>query len=791
VLRRRRSATACTFGLVLLVLTPPLHAQSAAALSGSVHDQTGAALAWVTVTLHGVATREAQTDSTGTFELGSLPPGDYEVSASLSGFDTVRRAVRIEPGAAASISLVLPVALREQVVVTAAKDGAADIQSIPMAISTVSNAELTGTATRTIEQAAALLPSVTFTQNSTFGQLSIRGIGTNLVNAGGDPSSAMYIDGVYLARPAMVFVDLLDLERIEVLRGPQGTLYGRNAMGGALNLISRAPSNAFEASARLTGGTFNELRADARLSGALKRDRVMGSVAFARGTREGYVHDLDHPDHPLGGADLTAARGQMRVVVGRRADILFSTDVSDEQGIPLTYNKVLQVKPGFRVDNPSDLHEVRTSTRASARILQYGASARLTAALTPSTTLVSLSAFRRLDNSYLVDADVTELDLVSADIGERQHQWSEEVTLTHRRPRLTWIAGAFLFDEADRQTIRVNQPQAGVQVLLDPRVEAGSVAAFGQATFDVTSRLSGIIGLRSTREEKSIDNRGGRFALDAPVRLIPGSSYEYTDAIVHTAWTPKIGVRLALPRQATAYLSATKGFKSGGFNLSSTQPGRGFAPESAWSFEGGVKTELMNGRARTNVAAFTMDYANLQVQTPIGLGVFDISNAAEATVRGVEVEVSSRIGRGLDAGGYLTWLDATYDRYVAVALGGAVGDVAGNRLSNAPEWAGRLWIEWNGNLGTSDRLSLTVDATAQSTVFYTPFNDDIQRQLPYALAGARAEYGPSHRRWSVTVYARNLTSTDYVMATFATSPAAYGGRPGASRQLGVQLLVRR
>jgi iron complex outermembrane receptor protein len=261
--------------------------------------------------------------------------------------------------------------------------------------------------------------------------------------------------------------------------------------------------------------------------------------------------------------------------------------------------------------------------------------------------------------------------------------------------------------------------------------------------------------------------------------------------VLYTAWTPKFGVDVKLPRQTTAYVSATKGFKSGGFNPSSQQPGRAFGPESAWSYEGGVKSEFLNGRARLNLAVFDMDYTDLQVQAPVGIGVFDIRNAAEATVRGVEVEGASRIGRGLETGGHLTWLDATYDRYVAVAIGGIVGDVSGNRLNNAPEWAGRLWAEWNGGVGGSNRLTLAADVTAQSTVYHTPFNDTIQRQLPYALVGARAEFGPAHRRWAVNAYARNLTNTDYIMATFATSPVAFGGRPGASRQMGLQLVLQR
>src|SRR4029079_15733958 len=122
-------------------------------------------------------------------------------------------------------------------------------------------------------------------------------------------------DGVYLARPAMDFVQLLDLDRVEVLRGPQGTLYGRNAVGGAVNLISRPPTNDFQGSADFRAGNFGEFRVNARASGPLKRDRVMGVLAFTRGVRDGYVRDVEHPDHPLGGDDVTAARGQLRVMV--------------------------------------------------------------------------------------------------------------------------------------------------------------------------------------------------------------------------------------------------------------------------------------------------------------------------------------------------------------------------------------------------------------------------------------------------------------------------------------------
>ena len=360
-----------------------------------------------------------------------------------------------------------------------------------MAISAVSQADLGRLGTQTIEQARALAPSVTFSQNTGWGQLTIRGIGTNAVFAGSDPSSAIYLDGVYLARPAMAFARFLDLDRIEVLRGPQGTLYGRNAVGGAMNLIPRPPTNDLQAAAHFTAGNFGELRADARVSGPLKRDRVMGSFAFARGVRDGFVRDLEHPDHPLGGDDDTAARGQLRVVFDRRTSLLLSSDVDYQTGIPLTYNKVLVAKPGYQFDNPPDFHDVRTSLISRGDTLHYGASARLTMALTPATTLVSLTAYRNLDYEFVADSDSTELDLVRTHQLERQHQLSQEITISHQQPRLTWVGGMFLFSESDHQTIWSDQPAGPFQRRLDPRVDAASRAVFGQATVGLTSAALG------------------------------------------------------------------------------------------------------------------------------------------------------------------------------------------------------------------------------------------------------------------------------------------------------------
>ena len=545
--------------LMLFCVARSSAAQPMATVVGSVVDQTRAPLPGVHVTLRGGVVRTTDTGATGDFAFPDLPDGNYEISAELGGFQPERRAVRVQAGEPVTLSLTLRLAILEETIVTAAKAGERDVQSIPMAISAVSNAELGRLGTRTLGQAAALAPSVTLSQNSGFGQLTIRGIGATVLYAGADPSSAMYLDGVYLARPAMVFVQFLDLDRVEVLRGPQGTLYGRNAVGGALNLISKAPTNDFQASADFTAGNFGELRAHARIGGPLKRDRVMGSIAFTRGVRNGYVRDLEHPDHPLGGDDVTAGRGQLRVVFDRRTDLLLSTDVDVQDGTPLSFNKVLAAKPGFTFDNPPDLHDVRSSAFPYNRTLQSGVSARLTSALTPSTSLVSLTAYRNLDYEFFVDADMTELNLVTTHQHEWQHQLSEEITIVHQKPRLTLVGGVFLFDEVDHQSFWVDQPVAGLQVRLDPHVDATSRAVFGQTTVGLTSRLSVTGGVRYTREAKDIDNAGGRYGIDAPYAPVPGSVYGYSDSIAHDAWTPKVGARdEAAARRARLRLGDTR-----------------------------------------------------------------------------------------------------------------------------------------------------------------------------------------------------------------------------------------
>jgi iron complex outermembrane receptor protein len=777
---------------VLVASLQPANAFSAAQtgrIAGSVEDPTGGRIANAAVSLMGPVDRTATTDEDGRFEFGELPDGEYRLRVEPDGFAPTEQRVRISNGATVSVAVGLVVRVAEKIVVTASKTGERELQSTPLAVSVLSGEDLRRSESQTVEDLAGQSPSLTFSQNTGFSQLTIRGIGTNAVFAGADPSSAVYVDGVYLARPVMVLADFVDLDRVEVLRGPQGTLYGRNAVGGALNILTKLPSDTFEASARIAAGNLGARRVEASVSGPIVAGRLRGSAALLRGVEDGFVRDLEHPGHPLGGVDVLAARAKLQYVWSPRVDLLLSGDVTHQDPTPLTYAKVLAVKPGFVVDNPQDLHEVRASILQESHNLQYGTAVRLAVQLSPQVLLTSLTAFRKIDyDLLLVDADSTELELLAARNHEIQHQWSEELTIAGSSPGRSWVAGVFQFGDQDREPITIGLGGPRLVSSLDPEVRSRSGAVFAQATLGLTLGVSATAGLRYTRERKTIDNAGRLDTQDVLPLLVPGSSYTYSDAIAHDAWTPKLGLEWQASERTLAYVSATRGFKSGGFNLSSREAGRGYAPEWAWSYEGGLKTTLAGGRAALDLAAFRTNYTDLQVLTAIGPGVLDISNAAEATISGVELEASGAMVPGLRLGGHLAWLDATYDRYVAVGVGGVTGDVAGNRLTNAPEWSGRLWLEWSRSAGRFRTLSLRAGSRWQSTVFFTPFNDAVERQSPYGLLELSAELGP--RRFTVSPYVRNLTNQGYITGSSGSPPPAIGGRPAEPREWGLRLAVR-
>ena len=772
-----------------------LGAQTSGRLTGVIRDTSGAVLPGVAVTItssSSLITRTAITDAAGKYEIDDLPAGGYLVSAALEGFDpsTTRVDVAVDHVA---LDLVLTLSTFVQhVQVTAARTGATDVQTTPLAITAVSGRTIEQLGIETVDDLVGVAPGVTTIPSGGGNPLvSIRGIGTNSFVAGADPSSTMYLDGVYLGRPAMAAIEFLNVDRIEVLRGPQGTLYGRNSVGGAINIVTRQPTNALEASARLTAGDYGKFRAEAAVGGPLVKNKVMGNAAFVRGSDDGFVRDLNHPDHPLGGENTWAGRGQLRLILGTRTELLMSGDYGRFDGTPLAYAKAILAKPGFTFNNPDSLWAVRTSHLAIGHNVQQGASTKLTVQLNAATVLSSLTAYRTSSYRYFIDADSTELPILTGNVPDDQRQASEELTVVRRSPRTTWIGGAFLYDDHNEGAVEVTTYPLGIQTRLFPKIDANARALFGQASYGLTRRVTLTGGTRYTHEQKDLDNTGGVYRLGTATLADPATFYDYVDHTGSNAWTPKGAIEVRLSADTFAYASATRGFKSGGFNTTAHVSGRHFGPEFAWSYEGGLKHAMADGRVRANVAVFDNDYRDLQVLSFLAPGVFEISNAGAATIKGVEIETAVVPRRSVQLLANVSWLDARYDRYRARVTGlGELIDAAGKRLNNAPEWSGRASAIHQFAAPGSGTVSTRADVSWQSRVFFTAANDAFETQGPYGLLHLRTSFEPPSHRWEIAVYMRNAANTAYVTGTGNAAPAALIARPGEPRRWGTQFTIR-
>lgn len=763
-------------------------------LTGVVRDTGGAALQGAAVTVSNASQAESRstvTDGQGRFEIRDLPAARYTVTFTYEGFEPMVRTVDVGTGAPVSLTIVLSLSgLSETVTVTATRTGDADVQSPPGAITVLASRTLDQLGARTIEQLADVVPTLSTSQNGGLAVMALRGISTNFTFPGSDPSVTVNLDGVYLARPAMAYANFLDVERVEVLRGPQGTLYGRNAVGGAINIITRDPGNTLEARGRIAAGDYDTRRVEAMVSGPIARDKVMGSIAILRSTRDGLVADLGHPDAALGSEDAWSGRAKLRVVLGARTQLMLAADHASDAGVPLTYAKPLVASPGFTFDRPADFWTVRNSHAASGHNLQRGASAKLTFVPDAATTVTSLTGYRRSDFRFFVDGDDTQLPLITINTPDRQHQLSQELTIARRRDRHAWVAGAFFFGEHDEGDIEVSQYAQGIQLRPFPRAGTASAAAFGERTEKLTDRISLIGGVRFTHEQKDFASSGGTYRLGTPVLAIPASFYSFTDSVTYNVWTPKAAVQLRLTSDAFAYASAIKGFKSGGFNLSTPEVGRAYQPERTWSYEAGLKSTVAGGAGRLNATFFYNDYQDLQVLSFVrSTTVVDISNAASAVTKGVEVEGSAS-ARGWTLSSNIAWLDARYGEYFAAAPTGRL-DVSGRRLNYAPEWSGNASAQYQWAVGGAGTAFIRGDSTWRSRAFFTAFNTDIETQRRFGLVHARAGFAPRNGRWDVALYVRNLTNQPFVVGTSNISPATIGGHQGEPRRWGAELTVQR
>ena len=675
----------------------------------------------------------------------------------------------------------------DSIIVTATRMGETRLQDTPLAVTAVSAETLDRAGIKDIRDLVSIAPGLQVTQNATFSQVYIRGIGSNNVFGGSDPSSTMHVDGIYLARPGSYLSNFLDVERIEVLRGPQGTLYGRNSVGGTINVISRKPDDVMRARGQLTYGNYDFQRAEGYVSGPVIPGKVAASFSILRSTRDGYLDNVVPGVGDIDDEDTVGGRLQLRFTPDSRLDVVLRADYLHSDDALGGYVKMLQ-----RTNDPAansvlgDFRSVALNIRSASKRTQWGASADISYDL-GSATIHSLTGYRTNRLRQVGDTDGTALNVRRTDQFEGQRQFSQELNLSGALGDLSYILGLYYFDENIQVDSSVTTFASNVRANFMPVIETAAMAGFAQANYALTERLSLTAGARYTRERKRFDQTAQQFFLTTG-GLRPGFPETYALRDVYSAWTPKVGIEFRPVDDVLIYASATKGFKSGGFNFASRNVRQGFDPETLWSYEAGVKLELFDRLWRLNGTYFHYDYTNLQVQSFLSPGVIDITNASDAKVDGVEIESLLRPVQGIQIGVNLAYLDAVYKNYTtALAPGNVVFDASGNRLNLAPKWAYSAFVDLDLPVGNGSIIG-RAEYSHRGRQFFTAGNVGLDQQSPYGLVNASLGYNFGDSGFRVMVFGRNLADKEYVTST-ASFASGIVGRVGEPRTYGVRVSV--
>jgi iron complex outermembrane receptor protein len=645
-----------------------------------------------------------------------------------------------------------------------------------VAVTAVTGETLRALGVSTIEDLQVFTPGVTIT-NDSMAIVNTRGIGTSAFGVATDPSSTVHYDGVYIPRPTTSYQDIFDVERIELLRGPQGVLFGRNSAGGTLNITSRAPTDQLEGTLSATIGNYDRRTFSGTVSGPLG-ERVRGRLTLLKNDRDG-IYSNPKTGEKYQDIDRFAVRGALAIDVAENFDLMLRADYGRDRETGY---------PSVRESYPADLaragatiprgdDELILDTRPRNNVENGGVSATATYVTAP-VTLKSITAYRGSTVDQVLDVDATDLFLRNITFYERSRSFSQELQVSNNDPdRLEWIAGAFYLREKARDQLQILEPARALS--LPENNVTNALAAYGQATYRVTDRLRLTGGLRYSYEEKDFAYRVRSGGVD-----VGGETAKQS----WRAWTPKVGVQYDLGEDVMAYASVTRGFKSGGFQLGDGKP---FRPESIWSYEGGLKSMFWDRRVRANLSVFYYDYTDLQVVEYIN-GVATTTNAGKATLKGGELEVTVRPVHGLDLNAAAAYLDAEYDRFFDNGV-----SLAGKTLPNAPRWnlTGAAQYRWEFADGHS--LTLRGDVAWRDRVYFKPNNLSQFSGAPYTLVNARATFASAGDKWEAAVFGRNLTDERYATyktvgtdATGVSNPALPLAVYGEPRQYGVQLVRR-
>ena len=737
----------------------------------------------------------------------------------------------------AVIPLVLPLTPRaaaqgliEEVVVTARKRDES-LMDAPLSVSALLASDLSRFQVDDLGDIQNIVPNVSLNMGDAANAvIYIRGVGQRDSLSFADPGVGVYLDDVYMGRAQGSFLDVIDVERIEVLRGPQGTLYGRNTIGGAIKYVTAGPTATSFWELEAGFGNYNEHKLKATWSGPLSND---GSL-LARVTLASFGHDgYNENDFRGAGSDTDGDKqtfaSRLHLKYSPSEDLTFNFTLDRSVSDPdrsITPARVtagptlVQSTAGFRPT--SDPFEIEANFNDVEQLEVEGIGLTVEYRLSEAIGLKSITSFRQLEHETHIDLDGTGFEIFDVHVEQSQDQFSEELQLSYDAGgSVKALLGIYHFSEDDVTPDGISNTEpidfsGGAGVFFSPygtvsendqSVEANAV--FGEVSWFVSEALEVTFGARYTSESKELRRKAcqalGAFGMVLPhindCNPPPNSSNPFALNLDlkedFSKVTPKLGVSYRAENGGLAYFTYARGFKSGGFDgrigyngasddgAVNTQA-RPYDPEVADTYEIGWKSILADGRVRLGAAAFFNDYQDLQLSsfsaTPTGGFATVFTNAGEAENWGFEAEFLANPAPDLLVSFGIGYLDSQYKEFINASNEDVSGDLT---PINSPDLTGNLGFQYTHSLGWAS-LILGADMSYRSDYFVDINNFEALHQDNFTLLNASATLESEDGGWSVSVGIKNLSDEEYIthgfdLTAFPGVGLAYYGQPRTYR----------